>query len=192
MMGREDHWTSPTAWQEHPEWWTADDDDADAAEYEVRGLVRALIRCLQPRVVVETGTATGKTARMIGETLQRNGHGWLWTVEIDPATALLANTAVEGLPVTVVCADTADWWPPQLIDFAWIDSGPAAVRVGEIIRWRQVFTAGAIIGVHDTAPNMGREVLCDRLHAFADQAGWPMLNLRTPRGVSLIQVPVWP
>jgi predicted O-methyltransferase YrrM len=190
MQVPEVQWTPATLWCPHPEWWHSDMSDPDPAEAEVSALVYAMIRATQPEVVVETGTATGVTAEMIGRALLDNGHGHLWTVEIDPVAAAKATRLVAGLPVTVAVHDSLDWWPPDKIDFAWIDSGPAHVRVGEVNRWQQVFTPGALIGVHDTAPTMSRDVTRSALHALLDGLGWHYLDLATPRGVTIAQVPI--
>jgi hypothetical protein len=55
--------------------------DGDAA------FVRAiwlLVRCLQPRCVVETGVAHGVTSRFILEALEKNGAGHLWSIDRPP------------------------------------------------------------------------------------------------------------
>ncbi len=184
----EARWTPPSDWCPDPQWWHADSEDADGAEYEVADLVRALVRALQPEIAVETGTATGKTARMIGEALARNRHGHLHTVEIDKDAAWRAMEAVDGLPVSVYCTDTLQWDPPSPVDFAWIDSGAANVRVEEVWRWREKFRRGAVVGVHDTAPTMGRDATMHAMARVFRDLGWPVLNLRTPRGVMLAQV----
>lgn len=185
----EDLWTPPSSWCPSSQWWHCDPDDPDSAEHEVTALVVALVHALQPEVVVETGTATGQTALAIGRALAVNQHGHLWTVEIDPTAAATATAAVDYLPVTVECIDSLAWEPPEPIDFAWIDSGTAQVRAGEIARWRGKFRPGAIVAVHDTAPNMGREALHAALDDLFCELGWHYLSLRTPRGVTLAQVP---
>jgi hypothetical protein len=51
------------------------------------GFVRAiwcLVRCLQPKNVVETGVAHGVTSRFILEALVRNGDGCLWSIDLPP------------------------------------------------------------------------------------------------------------
>ncbi len=153
-------------------------------------LVLAFIRALQPDVVVETGTSTGATAEAIAKALRDNGHGHLWTVEIDENLARQAVARLEGLPATVHCADSRLWIPPELpVDFAWIDSGDAFHRIGEVRRWKPLFRPGAIVGVHDTAPNMGRQVLGNGLADLLHEFGWQSLRLHTPRGVTFAQVP---
>jgi predicted O-methyltransferase YrrM len=183
----EDRWTPPSSWCPHPEWWTAEG-NPDVTEHEVTHLVQAFIVALQPEVAVETGTSTGATARLIGNALAANGHGHLWTVELDTWLAEAATRNLVGLPVTVVHGDTLTWWPPEQVDFAWIDSGSAMHRLTEISRWRGAFRPGAVIGVHDTAPNQGREVLRSGLESLLAQLGWQSLSLRTPRGVTFAQV----
>lgn len=188
-MSTEDHWTPPSSWCPSPQWWHSDAHCQDATEHEVTALVLAFIRALQPEVVVETGTSTAQTSLAIGQALLDNGHGRLWTIEIDNGLAQRATELVRHLPVTVVHGDSMAWEPPELIDFAWIDSGPAHVRVQEIATWKGRFRAGAVIGVHDTAPNSGREVLREALFRHLDAVAWPFFTLRTPRGVTFAQVP---
>lgn len=183
----ESHWTPPTDWCPHPERWTATE-DPDDTEREVTALALAFIRALHPDIVVETGTANGQTAEAIGRALQGNLHGHLWTIEIDARAAAAAATRLKDMPVTVVIGDALNWEPPGLIDFAWIDSGNATQRTEEIRRWKDKFRRGAIVGIHDTAPNHGREPLRIALDELFRQLGWQSLTLRTPRGVTFAQV----
>ena len=51
------------------------------------GLVRAIwcmVRHLKPNKVVETGVAHGVTSRFILEALNRNGVGYLWSIDLPP------------------------------------------------------------------------------------------------------------
>lgn len=189
----EDRYTPPSPWCPHPSRWHSD--TADATEREVSALAAAFVTALQPDVVLETGTNTAQTALAIGKALRASGHGRLWTVEVDPALAASARTALAGLPVTVVRADTAHWDPPPGAGFAWIDSGPAegapagdwaALRLAEIRRWLPSFAPGAVIGIHDTAPH---HPVMRAVGPFLKERGMQFLNLRTPRGVVFAQVP---
>lgn len=191
--GGEDQWTPASPWCPNPQYWHAD--TPDATEHEVTALVAAFIRALQPETVVETGTNTGQSAAAIGRALRDNGHGHLWTIEIDPAMVGHACERLIGLPVTIVTGSSLEWDPPAPVDFAWIDSGPAegatgtpldALRRDEIARWLPRFAPGAIIGVHDTAPHHPvMRAITPLLAAQRMQS----LNLRTPRGVCFAQVP---
>jgi hypothetical protein len=196
-MPTEDAWTQPSAWCSRPDWWHSDTDDA--TEHEVTALVAALVGALQPEVVVETGTNTGQTAFAIGAALRGNGHGHLWTLEVDEELAAGARALVRHLPVTVVTGDSMNWTPPASIDFAWIDTGPVAgatqeqkdaspphIRAQEIAGWLPQFSRGAVIGVHDTAPH---HPVMSTLLPLLRTSGMSFINLRTPRGVVLAQVP---
>jgi len=190
MSSTEDRWTPPSAWCPNPQWWHSGD-NPESAEEEITALVMALVYATQPEIMVETGTAAGDTALACGRALHANGHGHLWTVEIDEDAAKQARELVEGLPVTVECMNSLDWNPPGPIDLAWIDSGAADVRAGEIRKWAidGKFRPGALVAVHDTAPNMGRERLTAALAGLLADLGWQSVPLRTPRGITLIAVP---
>ncbi len=56
-------------------------DDADPA---LARAVWCLARHLRPRRVVETGVARGITTRFLLEALERNGSGWLWSIDLPP------------------------------------------------------------------------------------------------------------
>ena len=169
-----DH-TPPSEWCPNPERWTAA--DADATEHEVTGLVAAFVRALQPELVVETGTYTGQTAFAIAAALLDNGHGRLVTIELDEHRAALARQYLEGLPVTVLWGTGDHYVPDAPVGFLWLDSGCDA-RHTELAHYRPYLAAGAVIGVHDTAPH---HPVHER---FKDEGG---LRLRTPRGVSFFQ-----
>lgn len=191
MLVTENHYTPKAAWCPNPEWWHSDDDDSDGCEYEVRSILHGLIRGLQPRVVVETGTAAGATARVIDHALFMNGHGHLWTIENDPVKAARATEVfADTMRVTVVAGDSLAWTPPAVpVDFAWIDSGPADVRMQEIANWADLFSKGAVIAVHDTAPVGARLPMYDGMRELFAHLEWPVLDLHTPRGVMIAQKP---
>jgi len=189
----EDRWTSPAPWCPRPGWWHAD--DPVGTELEVSELAAAFTRALQPEIVVETGTYLGQTAEAIGIALQRNGHGHLWTLEVDGKCAAFAERRLAVLPATVVCQDSLTWDPPGPVGFAWIDSGPgpggldgpADIRFREIARWLPCFAPGAVIGVHDTAPH--HQVLVTLMPLLESGQLASLITLRTPRGVTFVQVP---
>lgn len=176
----ESSWTRPSAWCPAPERWHAV--DAHSTELEVSGLAAAFVRALQPDYVVETGTCVGVTARMIGEALQANGHGRLVTLETDPRRVAVSLRMCEGLPVEVRHLSSLDFEPEEPIGFAWLDS-LVHLRVLEFDRYRPWLPAGAIVGVHDTAPHHGQ--LGDDV---AQLPGTRSIRLCTPRGVSFAEV----
>lgn len=177
-----------------PEWWCPDpgrwhSDNDDAAEHEVSLLAAAFVHALQPDVVVETGTHTGQTARLIGEALARNGQGHLYTVENESCFHPLAVANCEGLPVTVIYSDSMEWIRsgdvPDGIGFAWID-GAWENRIPEIEALYPLFSPGAVVGIHDTGPQF--PWMAEQLAPLVTAGKIRLLNLRTPRGVSFAQI----
>jgi predicted O-methyltransferase YrrM len=171
-------------WCPEPQWWHAATEEG--AEDEVGELAGAFIRALQPEIVVETGTYVGQTAACIGRALAANGHGHLWTIEIDADLAAVADEACRGLPVTVIQGSSLDWQPPHPIGFAWIDSGDAATRAQEIRDWLPLFAPHAVIGVHDTNPL--HSPVGTAVAGLAAEGLITGITLHTPRGVSFFQV----
>lgn len=183
MSGTEDRWISPGGdWCEHPQHWHSD--DAQATEHEVTALVAAFVTALQPGLVIETGSNTGQTTEAIGRALAASGHGHLYSLETDEAMAGKAAQRCEGLPVTVVQADSLSWTPPGQAQFAWLDS-ETGIRHLELQRFARFLSPGAVVGIHDTGPQ----------HAAAGLL-WPLIRrgiftaitLRTPRGVTFGQL----
>lgn len=177
---KESAFTAPSTDCPHPEYWHTL--DGEATELEVVALIAALIRALQPELVVETGSYKGTMARAIGEALKRNGHGRLVTFEIDDTLYAIARRACRRLPVEVRHASSLEWTPPGTIDFCWLDSG-LDTRVQEFEQYYP-FIRGKIIGIHDTAPHHPvRKLVLDQIRDRIS-AMW----LPTPRGVMLAQV----
>lgn len=174
----EDRWTAPGPWCPHPEWWHSDDNQA--TEHEVTGLVAAFVRALQPEIAIETGSNSGQTTEAIGRALAANGHGHLYSLEIDEAMAGKAAQRCEGLPVTVICGDSLSWVPPGEAGFAWLDS-ETGIRHLELQRFRRFLAEGAIVGIHDTGP---QHMTARLLWPLVQQGVFSAVTLRTPRGVT--------
>lgn len=177
---RESTWTPARPWCPHPEYWTSTDDHS--TEIEVSALVGAFVRALQPEYVVETGSCWGQTAEQIGLALKANGHGRLVTLEVDPIKVQYTRDRCAGLPVECRQQSSLDFRPEEPIGFAFIDS-LLELRGPEIERYRPNFTTGAVVGIHDTGPQFG---------PFGAEIGFMfgdrVLNLRTPRGVTFVQI----
>jgi hypothetical protein len=178
---------SPAWWCPDPDRWHSDNDDA--SEHEVSALAAAFVTALQPDVVVETGSHTGQTARVIGEALARNGQGHLYTVEYEPQFVDAARANCAGLPVTVVHSDSVTWLTsgdaPDGVGFAWVD-GLWENRVPDIEALYPHFTPGAICGIHDTGPQF--PWMEEQLTPLTEAGKIRLLNLRTPRGVTFAQI----
>lgn len=177
-MITEDRFTPPSPWCGHPEHWHADDNQA--TEHEVTGLVAAFVRAVQPEIVVETGSNTGQTTEAIGRALRANGHGHLYSLEVDEALAGKAAQRCEGLPVTVIHGDSLSWAPPGEVGFAWLDS-ETGIRHLELLRLRPHLAEGAVVGIHDTGP---QHMTTRYLWPLIADGVFTALTLRTPRGVT--------
>lgn len=179
---------TPQWWCPHPERYHSDNDDA--SEHEVSLLAAAFVTALQPDVVIETGTHTGQTARLIGEALARNGQGHLHTIETEECFAVPARQNCAGLPVTVVQDDSQHWLRsgevPGPVGFAWID-GLWEHRIPDIEALLPHMAPGGIFGIHDTGPQWPQQVE-KQLQVLADAGKIRLLTLRTPRGVTFAQV----
>jgi Methyltransferase domain len=182
MTFLESRYTSPRVDCPHPEHWHST--DADSTEFEVSELVAGFVRALQPEVVVETGTAWGQTAQIIGRALERNGHGHLYTLEPDQARVEFSRDRCNGLPVTIVQQDSLTWEPPGPVGFAWFDS-LIDLRAPEFRRYHQWFTPGAVVGFHDTGPQHRLRPHIDKLAADGLIS---VIYLPTPRGVAFAEV----
>lgn len=191
-MEPESRFTEARADCPHPERWHSP--DSDSTEIEVSRLVAAFVEALRPDLVVETGTAFGQTARLIGEALQgTDGH--LATFEVDPFRIGYAQDQCQGLPVQVIPAKSIEGIEALVaggvvgeVGFAWLDS-LFELRVPELRAIRPLLRKGAIVGIHDCGEpghtkynNFSREVALE-----ADRLKFSRLSLPTPRGVTFLQ-----
>jgi hypothetical protein len=181
-MNLESRYSPPTLDCAHPEWWHST--DCDSTEFEVSELVAGFVRALQPEIVVETGTAWGQTAQVIGRALERNRHGHLYTLEPDPKRAEFSRDRCAGLPVTVVDAESLSWEPPGPVGVAWFDS-LIELRVPEFRYFYPWLVQGAVVGFHDTAD---RFKYWPQIEALATEGLLNPIRLRTPRGVTFAEV----
>jgi predicted O-methyltransferase YrrM len=181
MSVNEATWTPASELCPHPEWWTSR--DIDATETEVLALVFGLVRGLQPEICIETGTYLGDGTRAIASALEANGHGVVHTFETDPANVDAARAGLLDLEHRIVFHDHAveDWEPEGSIDFAFFDSSFGA-RVLEYTNLRRFMTPRTVVSFHDTAPHHPLRPMLDGLDVV-------LIDLPTPRGISLGQIP---
>jgi predicted O-methyltransferase YrrM len=165
-----------------PEFWHAA--DYDSTEYEVLELVSAFVRALQPEVVVETGSCYGIGSARIARALKANGHGKLYSLEINPERAETARAAVEGLPAEIVLGDSMKWCPPNEIGFCFFDSYPE-LRALEFRRYKPFMVPGAIVSFHDAAPHHSVYWFSEELEK---EKLLKPIRLHTPRGVVFAEV----
>lgn len=177
----------------HPERWHSA--DSDSTEIEVSRLVAAFVDALRPDLVVETGSAFGQTARLIGQVLYNAGVGHLVTFEVDPFRVGWTADQVTGLPVQVVPERSLDGIQGLLdgnhegrVGFAWLDS-LFELRVPELRAIRPLLAPGAIVGIHDCGDPAGTKYpqFSGQVAVAAAEMGFGRISLPTPRGVTFLQ-----
>src|SRR5258708_21357759 len=117
--------------------------DPVTAEVELAALLYSFIRILKPLVVIETGAYHCHTAEVMGQAVQKNEVGHVWTCDIEMGFGHLNR--LEGLPVTFVKCSSLDL--PQLkgADFVFSDSGQdTRAKEYELVK------PGCVFVVHDT------------------------------------------
>lgn len=190
--GLESRFTEPRFDCPYPHRWHSR--DADSTEHEVSRLVAAFVGALRPDIVVETGTAWGQTAQVVGEVLQEGGYGgMLHTVEPDTARVEHCRRLLEGLPVTVHQEKSLDWIADidglgavdGEVGFAWFDS-LHHLRVPEFRALHPFMASGAFVGFHDTGPHQG--TLADEILQLEKEGLLLPVFLPTPRGVCFAEV----
>lgn len=178
----------------HPERWHSP--DSDSTEIEVSRLVAAFVEALRPDLVVETGSAFGQTAELIGQVLYTAGVGHLYTFEVDGSRVAATAERVHGLPVSVgmqpsldgIAGLIADERNHEKVGFAWLDS-LFELRVPELRAIRPLLTFGAIVGIHDCGDAAGTKYpgFSQQVETAAARLGFNRISLPTPRGVTFLQ-----
>jgi predicted O-methyltransferase YrrM len=172
----------------HPERWSSYDEQA--TELEVIDLAAALVRALQPDVVIETGTYHGHMALRLGMALAMNGQGCLVTMEPDPERhARAVSTVGDDLPVHVLQRESLSVSCDEIraitsghVGFAWFDS-LFELRAREFEHFLPLLDARTIVGFHDAGPQHG-----DWSNELRNHPRLAVIDLPTPRGCLLGQV----
>lgn len=167
--------------------WTST--DCGSTEVEVSDLLAGLIRGLQPELVIETGSAWGQTAELIGRALASNGHGRCVSLEHVRHRADYSRKRCEGLPVEVIEGSSLEYVPTEWIDLLFLDSSYEN-RVPEFELFRRRMRPGAIACFHDTAPGHGSEDLggMDLRTVVESISNVRVIHLPTPRGISIVEL----
>lgn len=197
-MPLESEFTAPHRACPHPEYWHAPDNDS--SEVEVSELVGALVRAIQPELVIETGTAYGYTAREIARALTRNGHGRLISLDVDAdriayaeqlLEAAVTEHSVERARFEMRRQSSLDYMPSEPIHFAWFDS-LYELRAQEFKRYRasDQLRAGTIVGFHDWTSGLRGHYMDVRkeVEGLAYEGWLRPIFIPTPRGVVLAEV----
>lgn len=186
----ESRFTQPRKDCPHPERWHSTDDDS--TEIEVSKLVAAFVTALQPDLVVETGTAWGQTAQLVGEALKSNGQGRLISYEVDAERVEYSGRRCRDLPVQINMESSVLGirdLPDMSVGFAFLDS-LFHLRVEELGLIRDKMRPGGVVGIHDCGDPRGTKFteFSKQIAEYASTNGWSRISLPTPRGVTFLAV----
>lgn len=167
---------------DHHLWSTEDSEDT---ENEVKEFIYGLIRATKPELVVELGSANGKTTLAMASAINRNGRGKLISFEVVPekceaARALIERngyshcTEIHCVPVEEVFRETLG-----KIDILLVDA-VLEKRVSDWLEWRDCMKVYGIGLLHDT-------LKFDPPRSELEQIDDPAINLYTPRGLTIVQ-----
>jgi predicted O-methyltransferase YrrM len=80
-------------------------------------ILYSVVRCVRPKMMVETGVASGVSSYNILAAMQKNGEGVLWSVDLP----LQSQRRVEGNPdnLGLPVGETPGWLVPQGLRDAW-------------------------------------------------------------------------
>jgi predicted O-methyltransferase YrrM len=178
--------------------------DGGSTEIEYLQLLHALICCLKPGRVLETGTWNGHSTVAIASALRKNCFGHLVSVEADAAAAQKARDRLcdRGLHNAVVHTSRSIDFLKDVtdrFDFAFLDSD-LTIRVQELRLCvdRGLLTRGALVAIHDTSRVRTREggqvdrdtkVFWDQFDRFrAEAAPSCVLELPYSRGLLIVRL----
>jgi len=132
---------------------------AGATEPWTAQLLAAYVRAAEPKVVIETGSFSGETTRVLAEAMsQVQGIGLLFTVEMDESRFLHVQKMVQEMPfagvgISVYHADALEFLrnaPTESADMIFLDDDHNALHVKlELLEVRRVLRHGGACFVHD-------------------------------------------
>lgn len=196
-MESEARFTKPRKDCPHPERYHSP--DSDSTEFEVSRWIAGTVGALRPDLAVETGTAFGYTAELIGKILGETPEaGLLMSFETDPARVKISRERVQGLPVEVhqessleglkALAHLVKIGQRPKVGFAWLDS-LFELRVKELRLVTPMLSPGAIVGIHDCGEpgHTKYNPFSQKIANEAKKLGYSRISLPTTRGVTILQ-----
>lgn len=154
--------------------------------------LEGLVRAIQPRVIFETGTHKGRSARAMAQGLMDNGFGEIWTVDMDdyglmtsgamyPEMKDRVHQIVGHTPEVFECKELKEL---QDIDFAHIDGDHTGEgMVADIQYVEDHCVDGCVVVVDNSTDEMWGEV-----REFLDNGKWGTVTLPTMCGADIFTV----
>ena len=156
-------------------------------EEEVSLMIGGLVTGLAPDTVVELGAYHGQTSQAICYALAAARHGYLWSLELDPACCEIASRRVPVAWGSVLQVDARTWIPPAPVDCLYIDHGDPATRFEVLDHYLPHLSPRAVVVWHDTGPQF--ELRSQLLMHWVMELEWQIVLLPTSRGVGLMHRP---
>lgn len=165
---------------------------AGATEQEVGLFIAGLIRLLQPRAVVETGTGDASTTEHVNAALLANASGRGFSIDID---ARRSRNAQKLMPtpnaITFLTGDATTFaWGNALlglpVDLAFIDGGTN--RAAEFHNLAPWLAPGAFLVFHDMSNGTKPRAVVNDL--ALNGVITPPIFFPTPRGLALARLEV--
>lgn len=167
--------------------------DGGSTEFEYLELLHALVRCLKPRLALETGTHHGLGTLAMACALKANECGTLVTIDVGGCedAVKMAHRFQLSEVVRFEQSDSIRFLagydgPP--FDFAFFDSD-LAIRGREhsVLLQRGKLSRGAVCAFHDTSP-LRHGVTCSWEYERYVH-GLPGITFPLSRGLRLVQTP---
>lgn len=129
--------------------------DGTTIEVEFGSMLKALVRCYKPKLILETGTYNGETTCLLADACQENGFGKVVSLEIngerrDNAAVYLEKRGV--LNAEVIRTESVPWiekYDGPAFGFAFLDSDQS-VKAKELKLLKEGKKADFAL-VHDTS-----------------------------------------
>lgn len=138
--------------------WLFHSEDTCSTEDEYLHLLFALVFCLKPDRVLETGSYRGIGTVTIARALARNGIGHLYSLDNYPECVTAARSTLKKAEMepfaTVIEADSMDYLKEtdEHFDFAFFDSMlPLRCKELKICLDRGLLQSGSMCALHDTS-----------------------------------------
>lgn len=167
----------------HPEYYHSTGELS--SEIEVSIFIGALVRLLQPELVLETGSFKGQTTWYIADALMQNGHGHLFSIEKDENLLLQAQFHCQDFrTVSFLCGDSLNIKVTDAIDLAYFDAGQGRHRLAEFDHFYPYLTG--FVAFHDT--DYPGYPIRETLVSLEEQGKIKFLDFPTPFGLALCKV----
>lgn len=156
-------------------------------------VLMSMVCIIKPEHVYEGGTEAGMSAAYMAMGCKLNGFGTVTTVEADRkwVDTALENFERDGVQeyVRVIHGDVLEFLrdTPIAWDFGLIDTS-ISMRAAELSAFLPKLRPGGIVAIHDTAVDHPMAQGC-RLLEQLKGFGLPLIQLPSPRGLTLIQKP---